>query len=262
MRRARGNPVSLFSFQDIITGLCGVMLFIVLVVIVDLVAARTASDGTPPVPAVPDWQEEKSRVEAEIKKLQTTLAELEKASENVIVAVQSTVAPEIVESANESQREAMALYSQVEALRTQLAKMQDADAADRKKREEMEQTVRLLQAKLQKLKHAKGITLILEPGEARIPVYVICDEKGLEVVSPFEKSVPRKFYSHEESASFMDQIVKFDPTTHTVVMLVRPSGVVWMAQYVQACKELYGYSIGRDPLEEDVEVSFAVGGAR
>ena len=50
-----------------------------------------------------------------------------------------------------------------------------------------------------------------------------------------------------------------DHTTHTVILLVRPSGVDMMGELSELVKGL-GFSCGRDPLEEDVEVSFGTMG--
>ncbi len=45
MRRKTGNPFSRFSFQDIITGLYGIMIFLVLIMLVDIITRRAAESA-------------------------------------------------------------------------------------------------------------------------------------------------------------------------------------------------------------------------
>ena len=56
----RSTPFSLFSFQDIITGLCGIMIFFVLIMILDLVMKRepTAVQSENQNIEIDDWTDE------------------------------------------------------------------------------------------------------------------------------------------------------------------------------------------------------------
>ena len=56
-----------------------------------------------------------------------------------------------------------------------------------------------------------------------------------------------------------EALLDLDHTTHTVILLVRPSGVDMMDDLSRLTKSL-GFSYGRDPLEEDVEVSIGEAG--
>ncbi len=259
-RRRKSNPFSLFSFQDIITGLCGIMIFMVMVMVVDLVNAREGRDVSSDTedPVVLN-ERELEAFRAEIQALRKRTQELEEALKDVVVDVANEVKPDLnakqKKELTEKEREAAALLSQVKVLETKLAKMKEADAKCKQKILEMEQTRRLLQEKILALKNKKGITLIPEWGEAKIPVYVICDGKGVEILRPLAKTTKRLFFPHDGARGpFIDNIVKLDHTVYTVVMMIRPSGIPYMDRYIRLCKN-FGYTIGRDPLEEDVEIT-------
>lgn len=72
---------------------------------------------------------------------------------------------------------------------------------------------------------------------------------------PLKSSTHRKWFSFNEvNDGLFNELVKLDCTVYTVILLVRPSGAKNMpriANMVRSC----GLSCGRDPLEEDVEVS-------
>lgn len=262
--RRNQNPFSLFSFQDVITGLCGIMIFFVMILVVDLVNSR--EDASCQEDAIrPLFLNEQilDELREKIRALKTILAKLETELKQVIVEVAEEVKPELdeqrQEELTESEREVAALLSQVAALETKVKREKETNAKNREILLEMEQTRRLLLKKINALKNKKGITLIPEWGEAKIPIYVICSGSGIEILRPLEK-VKRLFYEHEKSqAPFIDNIIKLDHTVYTVVMLVRPSGIPYMKKYVDLCKN-FGYTIGRDPLEEDVEVTLTKAG--
>ena len=93
MRRKSQNPFSLFAFQDIITGLCGIMVFFVLVMLVDLIsgreAPRTESEPTP-IEAKDDFD----ALRREIASLRETLKQLKEETRRIIVAAETKTAPE------------------------------------------------------------------------------------------------------------------------------------------------------------------------
>ena len=81
-------------------------------------------------------------------------------------------------------------------------------------------------------------------------------EKHLEaIVSP--ENI--QYFFDEIKEGLSRELVKLDYTTHTVILLVRPSGIKKM-QAIADMVRGYGLSYGRDPLEEDVEVSLGKAG--
>ena len=256
-RRKRVNTVSLFAFQDIITGLCGIMIFMVLVQIVGL-AFEGLRDEWCFKPVVCST-ESIDVLKSEIKALEKELSTVKIKSSRAVLAIKDKARQEDVDKIKkqltEKERVVAALISQVHDLETQVESAKKADAEDAAKVREMERTRRLLEQQIAGLKGRRGVTLIPERGEFKLPVYMICSWSGIEVQRPFEK-VPKVNIAPDAVNGKLDEyIAALDHTTHAVVLLVRPSGVKFMDQAVEILKN-HSFTYGRDPLEENLEVAF------
>ena len=256
-RRKRVNTVSLFAFQDIITGLCGIMIFMVLVQIVGL-AFEGLRDEWCFKPVVCST-ESIDALKSEIKALEKVLSTVKIKSSRAVLAIKDKARQEDVDKIKkqltEKERVVAALISQVHDLETQVESAKKADAEDAAKVREMERTRRLLEQQIAGLKGRRGVTLIPERGEFKLPVYMICSWSGIEVQRPFEK-VPKVNIAPDAVNGKLDEyIAALDHTTHAVVLLVRPSGVKFMHQAVEILKN-HSFTYGRDPLEENLEVAF------
>ena len=206
-----------------------------------------------------ELEDRTSELRKEIAALKKELAAGKESVKSVIVATKDKAAPEVSakldKELTEKERKVAALVSQVIDLRTRVAAAKDADDENKKKVREMEETRRLLENKLVELKNKKGVTLIPERGEFKAPVYLVLGRGGIEVLRPLKKTTYRKWYFFDEIKDGLStELINLDYTTHTVILLVRPSGIKKM-QGVADMVRGYGLSYGRDPLEEDVEVS-------
>ena len=123
----------------------------------------------------------------------------------------------------------------------------------------MENTRRELEARLDALRQRTGVTLIAERGNLKSPVYVVCGGRGMTAFRPLDDGAPGGGEALENMEELEECLDALDRRTHTVVLLVRPSGTVWMQGAVDTTKRL-GFAVGRDPLEEAVEISFAGAG--
>ena len=261
MKRFRRNtPFSLFSFQDIITGLCGIIILFVLIMLVDLVIKRDAATN-PSEQTEFELEDKTAELKKEIAELKNELQAVRKSVKSVIVAVKDKAAPEISakldKDLSEKEREVAAMITQVADLRTRVAAAENADAENKKHIRDMEETRRMLENKLAALKDKKGVTLIPERGEFKAPVYLVLGRGGVEVLRPLKKKTYRKWFFFDDlKKGLSEELLKLDHTTHTVILLVRPSGIKRMQSVVDVVRGL-GLSYGRDPLEEDVEVSLA-----
>ena len=257
---ARGRQrarFSLFAFQDIVTGLCGVLILLVLTMVVDL-ADRRELEKAHSVSDVAN-EEKTAALRKEIAELEKKLESARATARTAIVSVKDTAAPEdaarLTKEMTEKERELAALVTQMEDLRTRVEAAKEADARNRKKVREMEETRRALENRLAALKNRKGVTLIPERGSIKSPIYIVCGRGGVEVLRPLAKTVSRNWIAFDKMKDGLtDELAKLDHTIHTVVLLVRPSGVEQMDELANLVKSL-GFSCGRDPLEEDVDVS-------
>ena len=258
-RRGGGSPVSLFSFQDIITGLCGLLILFVLIMIIDLVIRRDAPDET-----LPDSREKIETVEAETEEIRQALAEIERklaeARRKRSLAVSDEQRAKSDEVLSEKDRELANLMAEVKALETRLEKAREANEKSRKRLQEMELAKRNLEDSLTKLKKRNGITLIPERGNLKSPIYIVLGRGEVLVCAPLDKN-PRRtsFMENRLGEGLRSALADFNPNTHTVVVLVRPSGVSMMFRTVSIATDEFHFACGRDALEEDVELSFGDG---
>ena len=116
MRRRGRNPFSLFSFQDIITGLCGIMVFMVLVQAVDLVTGkdRVCQDEL----VVTDANQGLESIRREIVGLERKIVDVRNRAAKVVVVPKDRARPEEVEeltkAMTEKEKVVAALVSQVQ----------------------------------------------------------------------------------------------------------------------------------------------------
>lgn len=265
-RRRRDNPLSLFAFQDIITGLCGIMILMVLVQVCGLVANEGVEEPSEVEPFV-ESTDTRAELKREIAALEKRLSAAKARAARAVVAVpvKDRAAPGESERLDaeltEREQTVAALVSQVHDLETQVEAARKSVAEDAERVREMERTRRLLEQQLARAKGRRGVTMIPERGASKIPVYMVCSGAGVEVHRPFEKS-PKTVIAakdvEDRLASYLDDL---DHTTHTVVLLVRPTGVSIMNQAVELLKDR-SFVYGRDPLEEGLEIAFDGEGRR
>lgn len=250
----------MFSFQDLVTGLSGVMILLVLVMVLDVSAERVQAGNRGEDP-LDDTSEAEAALEAEIRGLREELEELKQAAEKVRLAVKDEASAEAAEAAEavreEEEREGAVLRARVEALRQRLELVKKADAESREVLARMDATRRDLEGELVALRKRAGVTLIPERGDLKMPVYVECAGAGFRAHRPLAEggAESEELDGDEELRDFLDAL---DRRTHSVVLLVRPSGARRMGNAAQTAREL-GFAVGRDPLEEGVHVEF--GGA-
>lgn len=273
MRRKRDNPFSLFSFQDIITGLCGIMILLVLLVIVDITTRRDAPQRSRERSVPVEDDSRKEELLSEIEELEKRLAALKDESRLLVVAASEKAAPEVrerlVSELDESQREAAALLSQVEDLRIRVFEARNADAESKKAIKEMDRNRGILETRLNEMKSRKGVTLIPEYGEYKLPVFVVCGRGGIQVVRPLEgggsRETVRLWFPDDADMErkLRRELGSLNRATHTIILLIRPSGVKRMDALVELVKSM-GFKYGRDPLEEDLDIDIgnAEGGKR
>lgn len=266
-RRDRSSPLSLFSFQDIITGLCGIVILLVLVMVLDLVARRDTAPP-PPVPDAPvDPAATEDALRSEIAALEEAIARAREALAKRRIATAGGVSAERLEEVNrdlsEREREIAALLSQLDAMKTRLEKARDADAQSKRALLEMEKTRRDLETALAALRDRKGVTLIPERGNLKSPVYIVLGRGQVEIHRPLDKGARAiRAPQRDVAETVRATLSPLDRKTHTVVLIVRPSGASDMMPLAELVKDM-GFACGRDPLEEDADVSFGApeGGA-
>lgn len=260
-RRNRQSPFSLFSFQDIITGLCGILVLFVLIMVVDLVMRRDMASA-PSVPAIvpDDPKASEASLLAEIETLEREIAAIRETLATRRIANAGGVSVERKDEADrdmsEKERRIAALVSRADALRTRLEKARDANAKSKRELLKMESTKRNLEAGLAEMNNRNGVTLIPERGNLKSPVYIVLGRGEVEIHRPLDSGAgPVRATQRDVAETVSSVLSPIDSETHTVVLLVRPSGAADMMPLADLVKSM-GFACGRDPLEEDVDVAF------
>lgn len=237
----------------------------VLVQVIGLVFERTVEEAPTYDSDLEAAEEERGKLNKEIAKLERELSSVKAKSAKAIVSANDKAKPEDVEKVQKELTEkelvVAALVSQVHDLKTQVKAAKKADAENRAKVQEMERTRRLLEQQIAALKGRKGVTLIPERGSSKIPIYMVCSSQGIEIHSPFEKRPKKRILDSDIERGLGSFLAELDHTTHCVVLLVRPSGVGVMKRAEELLKG-NSFAYGRDPLTENDEIVFDVGGAK
>lgn len=253
----RNSTFSLFSFQDIITGLCGIIIILVLIMLIDVITTREnvkSNQQAVDIHIVNDIE----KLQKEIDELTNELEKLKEQTKNIIVNTQQQapieVQSELSKEISEKEKQLLALSSQIYVLKSELQKEREENEETLKNIRMMEETKRILESKLEALKKEKWITIIPERGESKEPVYLVLTNEKIEIFRPFKQKYGIKNYSFtSQKKDFKNEILNFDSTIHSFVILVRPSGARIMNEVVQIISN-FGFTYGRDPLEEDVEI--------
>ena len=253
--RKSQSPFSLFSFQDIITGLCGIMIFLVLIMLVDIITRRAAESV--PVMEVSEVQ----RLEAEVAALEEKAREL-LAAIRVKRSVAASDAPEEARhgaAAELADAEARARRTEAEGRNADKAVSEAATASAT-----AAETVRILEARatelekrLEQLKKQNRITLIPEEGFRKKPVYLVLSAAETELASPYLDGGRRITCGagDEGFRKALATLEKLGTSDYCVVLLVRPDSFDRMERIALRLREA-GFDVGRDPIGQNAEIDF------
>lgn len=259
MARRQDNPFSLFSFQDIITGLCGIMILLVMLMVIDLTLRRAAAT-VPVEPETVDFQEADS-LRAQIEALQVLVTNAQQQAEWSATAtpVLSTEgASRFAERAEQMQNDVQAQQQKSDDLERRLSQEKEEAAKLRTARHAVEEKKRSLNEQLlSSAKEVNGVTLIPEAGSSRTPVFLVLSRNGAELHQVDGSS--KQFSELSWESELRSSLKNLDRDSVSVIVLVRPSGCDKMDDAVSVIKSA-GFTYGRDPLEEGSEVKISLGG--
>ncbi|WP_372896076.1 hypothetical protein [Stieleria sp.] len=273
-RRRREQTVNLFAFQDIITGVAGVMLFILLLLVVQLSlrlatqaaelqekladdAANAAAATTPPDEAMEDPFQDLDQLEQQLKQLRRDNQELLDATardlDGDIQAAQSELA-ELVRQADEAK-------TQAEKLQQQVASQQMSQ-----QRKEILELRERLREKLESLKqeqvlHRSGkLVAFKTTASPTRPMWVVdlrdTYAELFDVLQPTD--VTTVSYDREQlpmqTVAQISDVLADKTQTRSIILVLRPSvagaGAVLLSDFRQA-----GFNLALELLDEDSEIT-------
>jgi hypothetical protein len=253
-RKNNSTPLSLFSFQDMITGLCGIMILLVLIMVLDLVEARSnAPRSSNTIKEEVDLQ----ALQKEVDELQKKYLSNQQALSSLVVQTNRNDLTEITvmtKNLTDQEKQILGLQSQVELLKSKLAERKKEKLEADKKLREMEEIKKRLEAAIAKTSE-NDLTIIPERGYNKMPVYVDCSGKVVKVYFPVQKRETIIFDSADASLQLIKLSQSIDKETNYFVLLIRPSSLHY-ANKLWYLLQTNGFKVGRDPVPEQKILKF------
>ena len=259
-RRGRhGVAINLFSFQDIMASVIGMLFFVVLILALDIVNARSAGagDGQPATDAdVAALQESINRLNEEIRQVEQEVA---RAVDRMQLA--SGDESEMLQEAKRLEATLRNLYDRIRQEQDELTRTDE----ERRHKEEthkkrIQETDRLnrrlgeLKTALAAVRAAPRLAYIIDPHPSGlVPWLLETSGSRLRVASKDGAGAVFEFggrSSSERKDRFLIWLDAQDSRTHYVVLLVKPSGVDLSHMLEEEIRKR-GFDVGMDLLPEN-----------
>jgi hypothetical protein len=229
-RKSSGAPVSLFSFQDIITSISGIMILIVL-----LFALKVAQIED--VPTDPDQNPDMSE----------TIQELAQTHDDLLKNQGGD--PVLVEILDGLKVRGNGLKTRIRGLGVERGDLATVSM-------EKQGTIDNLIAELKSQEGAVRV-VFLEGEGSRTPVLLECSNTGIRCGQA--GGAAREFATGNLSALHSHIMTSYPPARFSLVFMLRPSSADYSNAVIQWAKGK-GYLVGWDAMEEDSHILFGGGG--
>jgi small-conductance mechanosensitive channel len=273
-RRGRGGtPISLFSFQDIITSVTGIMILVTLILALDVIRRREGAPDT----QTAELTEELKQAAAQSGQVRTTLAATRQKIETIrsqlqgkesdlleqvkydseslqrqlrdLDALNKLLADELADA--ESRRRA------VETSRDELKKEDEARAADRQTLEQLTQQVQQKLEELRRLRSANRVIFNSGAGNVKSPWLVELSPNNIQAAEMGKRGAPQSF---PNVAAFVAWAKTRSRSAEYFVLLVKPATLTDFYA-AHGALDKAGYDLGFDLLKDDQTAIDSVLGA-
>ncbi len=235
-RRSNDAPITLFSFQDIITSLSGIMILLVLLLVMK---AGQPTQTTPPPPGAADRR-------AEIENLRSQLAQLQA----MVKAERDAQTAKLLKNRQKS------LEARIDDLLKKLIPLREQD--DRLAAENTSNTAALaiLRKEIKNKQETDNIRFLAGQG-SKDPVLIVCSGVAFQCASLSSATGP-KVFSADMGANLMRHIEQnIDPTRQCLVFMLKPSSVNYASSLIRKMQDA-GYDVGWDALEEEANINLGL----
>lgn len=295
MRRSRGDeaPLSLFSFQDIITGVAGVMLFILMLLVIQLAIQSqkqlkaksqmaTEIDPNQPVPSVQPSSSKNPISEAQLQAIER---ELQREMESVRFARENdsksmlSMSRNLSSRLNQTQRTLLELASSNQRMEQSQAARSESTATDLQRVSQLEARVAALDSKLQDLGSHPRVNFVVPVAKAGMFLIDVQDGK-IEVKEPTknlenpttndalaQKGPERRSisidYRHSDDLTILTKKIEevIDSINERkrkdeidILLIIRPAAAGEASELISLLSSVKGWSVALELLEADAEV--------
>lgn len=268
------SPISLFSFQDIITSLTGIMLTVVLLLALELINSRQKqAEASPLAQELEVARQIRDAAEKRKKELEADIARLQEASMSSfkydvkILRINEQAIKEELEKIEEALSAAKKEQGKLdEKLAEQSSRAEVLKEEQRKKdeirskAEKIAKENKLLEEKLGKVNEAldkkrKGVKISFSGGTDKKPVLVECS-RMLVRVSVFQSGEVKEFRPKSPILTDMvKDVVSYLSTLpsskYYIVFLAKPSSGAYFNFLQRYSSEKLTHSIGEEPIYEE-----------
>ncbi|MBR6373505.1 MAG: hypothetical protein IKS20_10015 [Victivallales bacterium] len=268
------SPISLFSFQDIITSLTGIMLTVVLLLALELINSRQKqAEASPLAQEMELARQIRNAAEKRKKELEADIARLQEASmssfkyDAEILRMNEKALKEELEKIEQALSMAENEQGKLdEKLREQSRRAEMLKEKQRKKAEisaraeKIAKENKLLEEKLGKVNEAldkkrKGVKISFSSGTDKKPVLVECS-RTLVRVSVFQSGEVKEFRPEspiltDMAKNVVSYLSTLPPSMYYIVFLAKPSSGAYFHFLQRYSSEKLKHSIGEEPIYEE-----------
>ncbi|MDD3469685.1 MAG: hypothetical protein PHE53_06855 [Thermoguttaceae bacterium] len=259
-----GQPISLFSFQDIITSVAAIMLLITLILMLELIQQSEHANTTAPVETVLNLQQQLAAQQAKLSLFRTRMETVTQSLTEQPALTQSEVLQELQSLQAELAQlrlDAKQLTQQEQRASTRFHVAKDQCAAlqvDAPNIQSLEEELATLQRERTRLSIGGQMIFNPPPATDRRAWIVDCSQNQA-ILIPFgwtgQREVFTKTVLHSLKNQFLYRLESCDPQREYFVFFVRPGGALL---YMQVLSELQarGYEVGLELIDQDQEIVF------
>lgn len=247
-RKKLQTPINLFSFQDIIIGVTGVLIMFTLVLVLSSQSSQSSTDDL--------TKEQIEKLEA-MQKLIDSLMEALSQIDKDIQAMGGALSPEQLEEKMKQLENELAKFqkpidSETSSIQEEIEKRKQQ--VEQIKHDTVVDSVELEKLKA-KLKELSRQTLFL-PGEDRATDIFVLDVSGERCEWFWRKTPNEKSQFPVNDTGKLNQLMgTLDKSKHQVVIFCRPSGILHFRKYQFLVQKL-GLKFGTDSLTETAVIQF------
>lgn len=260
-RRKTSNPISLFSFQDIITSVTGIMILVTLLIALEL--SQRALDSPRIQTTIVSKQLETAVAEAEeeIRELESQLAERDTKLQELAAYDRRRILAESVDANRQIEQleaETIRLASQGEDAQKRKAEMQSREQAKQQDIELVEELNRKcaeLREQIEKLQASNRIIYNPAQGTSKTAWLVELTGQAIRIAPMGRIAPPVEFIAPpgQALADFRKWSAGRDNRSEYFVLLIKSSGIELFDQLQDELAKR-GFDIGYDVVDEQVTV--------
>jgi hypothetical protein len=253
-RRRGGNstPISLFSFQDIITSVTGIMILVTMMMTLELLQRKVSAPAPQTAKIIDELRPAVDQGDQEIAKLQQQLARDEQTLRELAGIDQNQVR----RAMDDLERLTRQLQSDVQTLRGEEAhadsrvRRSEAEktqrASDAKTLQELTERVRKTQRQFEELKSSNRVIYNVSSSASKSAWLVQIGDDQL-LTAPVGKPAASVFSGSPEArtAEFLRWAASRDPKSEYFMLLVKPGGVASFRTLLQGLTSK-GFQVGFD----------------